>query len=97
VCFESVEAATNAMAKFQGHPFFDKPVRIQFARNKSDMVAKMDGTFVEREKKEKTPSTSVSHVPKPVSMDVSAPMKVCHWMHSTFLVPNDSIPLFSSF
>jgi U2 small nuclear ribonucleoprotein B'' len=49
-----VEAATNAMAKFQGHPFFDKPVRITYAKSKSDIVAKRDGSFRQREKKAKT-------------------------------------------
>lgn len=51
MCFETVEAATNAMAKFQGHPFFDKPIRVMYAKSKSDMVAKKDGSFKAREKK----------------------------------------------
>jgi len=32
----------------QNFPFFEKQMRIQFARSKSDFIAKMDGTFVEK-------------------------------------------------
>merc|ERR1711920_582498 len=35
----------------QGFPFYNKPMRINFARTKSDIVSKKDGTFVERPKK----------------------------------------------
>merc|ERR1712083_1163949 len=35
----------------QGFPFYNKPMRINFAKTKSDIVAKKDGTFVERPKK----------------------------------------------
>merc|ERR1719222_1556302 len=32
----------------QGFPFYDKPMRLDFARGDSDIIAKMKGTFVER-------------------------------------------------
>lgn len=41
------------MAKMQGYPFYDKPMRIAFAKSKSDVVAKRDGTFVPREKRKR--------------------------------------------
>jgi len=41
------------MAKFQGHPFFDKPMRITYSKTVSDVVSKKNGTFVEREKRPK--------------------------------------------
>ena len=53
VSFDSIESATNAMAKFQGHPFFDKPMRITYAKCKSDIVSKKDGTFKPREKRKR--------------------------------------------
>ncbi|XP_044495936.1 U2 small nuclear ribonucleoprotein B'' 2-like isoform X2 [Mangifera indica] len=35
----------------QNFPFYDKPMRIQCAKTKSDCVTKADGSFVPREKK----------------------------------------------
>eukprot|EP00898_Chlorokybus_atmophyticus_P007247 jgi/Chlat1/7523/Chrsp61S07023 len=34
-----------------GFPFYDKPLRIAYAKTKSDAISKKEGTFVEREKK----------------------------------------------
>ncbi|KAF6262296.1 hypothetical protein COO60DRAFT_1497304 [Scenedesmus sp. NREL 46B-D3] len=45
VVFADVAAATNAKNTMQGFPFFEKPLRIQFARSKSDAVAKLDGSY----------------------------------------------------
>jgi RNA recognition motif-containing protein len=45
VVFEDVAAATNAMRRLQGFNFFDKPLRIQFAKEKSDTIAKREGTY----------------------------------------------------
>lgn len=52
VVFEDITSASNAMQKMQGfelHP--DKAMRINYARSKSDVISKADGTFVPREKK----------------------------------------------
>ena len=48
--FEEVSATTNALQQMQGFPFYDKPMRIQYAKTKSDAIAKADGTYVPREK-----------------------------------------------
>ncbi|CAD5184047.1 unnamed protein product [Musa acuminata subsp. malaccensis] len=53
VVFAEVTAASSAVRQMQRFPFFDKPMRIQYAKTKSDCVAKADGTFVPREKKQK--------------------------------------------
>ncbi|KAF6174079.1 hypothetical protein GIB67_020261 [Kingdonia uniflora] len=53
VVFSEVPAASNAVRQMQSFPFYDKPMRIQYAKTKSDCVAKAEGTFVEREKKKK--------------------------------------------
>ncbi|KAF2298380.1 hypothetical protein GH714_023392 [Hevea brasiliensis] len=53
VVFEDVKSATNAMRQMQSFPFYDKPMRIQYAKAKSDIIAKADGTFVPREKRKK--------------------------------------------
>lgn len=53
VIFEDVTSASNALRQMQGFPFYDKPMRIQYARTKSDVIAKADGTFVPREKRKR--------------------------------------------
>ncbi|XP_063289277.1 U1 small nuclear ribonucleoprotein A [Pelobates fuscus] len=51
VIFKEVASATNALRSMQGFPFYDKPMRIQYAKSDSDIIAKMKGTFVERDRK----------------------------------------------
>lgn len=51
VVFKDVLSATNAMRAMQNFPFYDKQMKIQFAKKQSDVIAKMNGTFVERAKK----------------------------------------------
>ena len=58
VVFADVAASTNAMRQMQGFPFYDKPMRIAFAKEKSDVVAKKDGTFKPRERKRAAPAPS---------------------------------------
>ncbi|XP_020608892.1 U1 small nuclear ribonucleoprotein A-like [Orbicella faveolata] len=53
VVFRDLTSATNALRSMQGFPFYDKPMRIQYAKSKSDAVAKKEGTYVQREKKPK--------------------------------------------
>ncbi len=56
VIFKEVPSAVAAIKSMQGFPFYDKPMRIAFARSDSDMIAKMKGTFTERPKKAPTES-----------------------------------------
>merc|ERR1712013_838577 len=51
VVFKDIPSATNALRSMQGFPFYDKPMRIAYAKSKSDAVAKLDNTYVPREKK----------------------------------------------
>ncbi|XP_043724145.1 U2 small nuclear ribonucleoprotein B''-like [Telopea speciosissima] len=53
VAFSEVTVASNAVRQMQNFPFYDKPMRIQYAKTKSDCIAKADGTYVPREKKKK--------------------------------------------
>lgn len=53
VVFKEISSATNALRSMQGFPFYDKPMRIQYSKRDSDIIAKMKGTFVERPKKKK--------------------------------------------
>lgn len=45
VVFTDVSAATNALRTMQAFPFFEKPIRIQFAKTKSDAISKLDGSY----------------------------------------------------
>jgi len=51
IIFKETSAATNSLKSLQGFPFYNKPMRINYAKSKSDVVAKGDGTYVERPKK----------------------------------------------
>ncbi|GAB6033320.1 hypothetical protein CHUAL_013089 [Chamberlinius hualienensis] len=51
VVFKEISSATSALRSMQGFPFYDKPMRIQYAKTDSDVISKMKGTFVERPKK----------------------------------------------
>ncbi|KAJ6838184.1 U1 small nuclear ribonucleoprotein A-like [Iris pallida] len=53
VVFEDVSKASEALKQMQGFPFYDKPMRIQYAKTKSDIIAKADGTFVPRERRKR--------------------------------------------
>ena len=52
VTFEDVEAASAALRSLQGFPFFDKPMKIAFAKTKADVIAKRDGTYVPRNRRD---------------------------------------------
>uniref|UniRef100_H2LQ65 U1 small nuclear ribonucleoprotein A n=1 Tax=Oryzias latipes TaxID=8090 RepID=H2LQ65_ORYLA len=51
VIFKEINSASNALRSMQGFPFYDKPMRIQYSKTDSDIIAKMKGTYVERERK----------------------------------------------
>lgn len=53
VVFREIPMATNALRSMQGFIFFDKAMRITFARSKSDVFAKNDGTYWTKGKAEK--------------------------------------------
>lgn len=61
IIFKEIGSATNAMRTMQGFPFYDKPMRINYSKTDSDVIAKIKGTFQERPKKVK--------VPKPVQQE----------------------------
>ncbi|XP_076450454.1 U1 small nuclear ribonucleoprotein A-like [Babylonia areolata] len=51
VIFKEINSAANALRSMQGFPFYDKPMRIQFSKKDSDIIAKMKGTYVEGERR----------------------------------------------
>lgn len=53
VVFKEINDATAALHSMQGFPFYDKPMRLAYAKKDSDMIAKMKGTYQERTKEKK--------------------------------------------
>jgi len=45
VVFRDAQTATQAMRALQGFDFFGREMQIQYAKSKSDTIAKLDGTF----------------------------------------------------
>lgn len=52
VTFSDVTAATQALRAMQGFPFYDKPLKVAYARQASDAVAKAEGTYRPTDRKE---------------------------------------------
>eukprot|EP00519_Triparma_laevis_P014475 CAMPEP_0182492398 /NCGR_PEP_ID=MMETSP1321-20130603/1550_1 /TAXON_ID=91990 /ORGANISM="Bolidomonas sp., Strain RCC1657" /LENGTH=213 /DNA_ID=CAMNT_0024694869 /DNA_START=26 /DNA_END=664 /DNA_ORIENTATION=- len=51
VTLESTDVATACMSKLQGFKLFEKAMRVQYAKEENDRVAKFEGTFVPKEVK----------------------------------------------
>ncbi|KAM3865100.1 U2 small nuclear ribonucleoprotein B'' [Diretmus argenteus] len=51
VVFKELAAATNALRQLQGFPFYNKPMRIQYAKTDSEVISKMRGTYGDKDKK----------------------------------------------
>ncbi|KAF6836870.1 RNA binding domain protein [Colletotrichum plurivorum] len=45
ITFRDIQTATQAMRSLEGFEFLDRPMTIQYAKSKSDFVAKLDGTY----------------------------------------------------
>ncbi|KAI3331865.1 RNA-binding domain-containing protein [Xylariaceae sp. AK1471] len=55
IVFRDINAATQAMRSLDGFQFLGKELRIQYAKSKSDTIAKLDGTY-------KLPGSAVANV-----------------------------------
>ncbi|KAF4316050.1 hypothetical protein BBO99_00008932 [Phytophthora kernoviae] len=53
VTFDDIPSASNALRAVNGSVVFDKPVVIHFAKEKADVIAQREGTFVPREKRKR--------------------------------------------
>ncbi|KAI3353600.1 hypothetical protein L3Q82_020117 [Scortum barcoo] len=73
VVFKELAAATNALRQLQGFPFYNKPMRIQYAKTDSEVIAKVKGTYgdkdkkKEKKKKAQEPPSSLTKKPAAVS------------------------------
>ncbi|KAI7901322.1 U2 small nuclear ribonucleoprotein B [Cokeromyces recurvatus] len=57
VVYSNVASATTAKRSLNGFTFFNKPLKIEYAKTKSDAVAKLDGTYRLRTYKDKNETT----------------------------------------
>ncbi|XP_050300901.1 U1 small nuclear ribonucleoprotein A [Anthonomus grandis grandis] len=64
VIFKEIQSSTNALRSMQGFPFYDKPMRIQYSKTDSDVIAKLKGTFQERPKRIKPPKGPDDEAPR---------------------------------
>ncbi|KAG3003039.1 hypothetical protein JG687_00014183 [Phytophthora cactorum] len=55
VTFDDIPSASNALRAVSGSMVFDKPVVVHFAKEKADVIARREGTFVPREKRKREP------------------------------------------
>lgn len=58
VIYNDVQSATAAIQAEQGFTFFGKDMNIQYANEKSDRIAKRDGSYVPRAKRKKVEKTT---------------------------------------
>ena len=89
VVFRDISSATNAIRSMQGFPFYDKPMKIAYSKTKSDVIAKMDGTFVERKKKK--PEEAKPKVAKTPDNDKELPTRLEPQALATSKVQNYSV------
>lgn len=70
IVFDDIQSSTAAFHAENGVSFFQRDLKVEFAREKSDRIAKRDGTYVKRKKQKtthtftETPSESVEPAPK---------------------------------
>lgn len=49
VIYKDLPSATKAQRELNNFPFYGRPMRVAFSKNRSHLVEKMDGTFNEQE------------------------------------------------
>ncbi|KAK2566415.1 U2 small nuclear ribonucleoprotein B'' [Acropora cervicornis] len=96
VVFRDLTSATNALRSMQGFPFYDKPMRIQYAKSKSDAVSKLEGTYIQREKKprekRKTPEQVIPAAVQPAVVVPELPNSILFLTN----LPNETTELMLS-
>ncbi|EGC30273.1 hypothetical protein DICPUDRAFT_83777 [Dictyostelium purpureum] len=50
IVFKDITSASNALREMNGFNFLDRPMKIQYSKNKSDAVSKLDGTYMEKKR-----------------------------------------------
>uniref|UniRef100_A0A8D3BHQ5 Small nuclear ribonucleoprotein polypeptide B2 n=1 Tax=Scophthalmus maximus TaxID=52904 RepID=A0A8D3BHQ5_SCOMX len=79
VVFKELAASTNALRQLQGFPFYNKPMRIQYAKTDSEVIAKVKGTYGDKEKKKDKKKKALelgTNVPKKPAPNLVFPRQV---------------------
>jgi len=66
IVFRDMSSAAAALQQMQGYMFHSKPLALAYSKQKSDAIAKLDGTYVERKKtreKKKKRATAAEEPP----------------------------------
>ncbi|XP_068451770.1 U2 small nuclear ribonucleoprotein B'' [Clinocottus analis] len=63
VVFKELAASTNALRQLQGFPFYNKPMRIQYAKTDSEVIAKVKGTYGDKDKKKDKKKKALESAP----------------------------------
>ena len=87
IIFDSVANATAALQAEQGFNFFGKDLKIAYAMEKSDRIAKMDGTYVPKERRVKR------NLPNLDKSSTGKAPKVMSHQPETLDEPNTSVTL----
>ena len=69
IIFNDVQAATAALQAEQGFTFFGKDLKLEYAREKSDRIAKRDGTYVPKANRKKATPAAPQAQSKPADAD----------------------------
>nr|XP_061792226.1 U2 small nuclear ribonucleoprotein B''-like isoform X3 [Nerophis lumbriciformis] len=77
VVFKELAAATNALRQLQGFPFYNKPMRIQYAKTDSEVITKVKGAHGDRDKKKekKKKPQEAAALAKKAAMGTHAPTR----------------------
>jgi len=63
IVFDKVESATKALKEMQNFMFYNKPLRVAYAKLKSDVISKRDGSFEPRKKRPRKEKKSEGQPP----------------------------------
>ena len=63
IIYDDVQSATAALQAEQGFAFFNKDLKLQYARETSDRIAKRDGTYVPKAKRQKLKQAAAAAAP----------------------------------
>ncbi|KAK4516986.1 GPN-loop GTPase 2 [Mucor velutinosus] len=96
VAFPDEESAEKAIKELQHFSLYDKPMVLQFARNKSDVHAKSDGDFETHYKQRMAKKEEVSKLPLPGShkptFKASRPQQKSTHFNPTANIPDEYLP-----
>lgn len=87
IVFKELQSAGAALKALQGFPFYNKPIRVAYAKSKSDVVAKADGTYEPRAKIKNTADRRANEAAAKGTQIFGAPTAVPHSR-----LPDNTIP-----